>query len=177
MKRTKHEGVLATLTTHRRHLVGAITLAMVAAAFTLGSGPAGADTIPAITFEASQNYVIGDINGQPVPPGPLPNGVWSKTGAYDAAAASVATFPDASGYGSDPGPCGSLTRSQAAVSAIRRSRQVSRMKPARPVGRRPPVALRCELPDRHDTGHPAVGGLHDDRGYPPAESAAHDGEP
>lgn len=58
-----------------------------------------ADTIGPITFETSQNYVIGDINGQPVPPGPLPNGVWSKTGAYDAAVASVASFTDAAGYG------------------------------------------------------------------------------
>ena len=98
MKRTKHQGVLATLTTHRRHLVGAITMAMVAAAFTLGSGPAGADTIPTITFEASQNYVVGDINGQPVL-GPTPNGHWSKTGTYDAAVDLVAHFPAASGYG------------------------------------------------------------------------------
>lgn len=98
MKRTKHKGVLATFTAHRRHLVGAITLAMVAGAFTLGSGPAGADTIPTITFEGSQNYVVGDINGQPAL-GPTPNGRWSKTGAYDAAVALVADYPDASGYG------------------------------------------------------------------------------
>jgi hypothetical protein len=99
MKRTKHEGVLAALTNHRRHLVGAITLARVAGGFTLGPGPAMADTIGPITFETSQNYVIGDINGQPIPPGPLPNEVWSKTGAYDAAVASVASFTDAAGYG------------------------------------------------------------------------------
>ena len=98
MKRTKHEGVLATLTSHRRHLVGAITLAMVAGAFTLGSGPAVADTIGPITFETSQGYVVGDINNQPTS-GSLPNGRCSNTGGYDAAVAVVSAFPDASGYG------------------------------------------------------------------------------
>jgi hypothetical protein len=46
MKRTKHEGVLATLTAHRRHLVAAITMALVATAFTLGAAPAATAAAP-----------------------------------------------------------------------------------------------------------------------------------
>src|SRR5207253_2309958 len=62
---------------------------------------AGADAIGPITFESSQGYVVGDINGQPALPGSgsLPNGRWSKTGPYDAQVALLSTFPDASGYG------------------------------------------------------------------------------
>ena len=62
---------------------------------------AGADTIGPITFESSQGYIVGDINGQPAFPGSgsLPNGRWSKIGPYDVQVALVSTFPDAAGYG------------------------------------------------------------------------------
>jgi hypothetical protein len=59
---------------------------------------AGADTIGPITFESSQGYVLGDINGQPAT-SPQPNGRWSKTGPYDVAVAPVSAFQAASGYG------------------------------------------------------------------------------
>jgi hypothetical protein len=53
------------------------------------TGVAGADTVGPSTFEPP-TYSIGSINGQ--------NG-WQMTGPYDVAVASVADFPDASGYG------------------------------------------------------------------------------
>jgi hypothetical protein len=62
---------------------------------------AGADTVGPISFESSQGYALGDINGQPAT-SPQPNGRWSKTGPYDAAVADVLAFPDASGYGYGP---------------------------------------------------------------------------
>lgn len=62
---------------------------------------AGADTIGPITFESSQGYVVGDINGQPanLGSGSLPNGRWSKLGPYDVQVALVSAYPDAAGYG------------------------------------------------------------------------------
>ena len=51
---------------------------------------AGPNTVGPITFEPTQGYVVGNINGQQG---------WMKTGAYDVAVANVAAFPDASGYG------------------------------------------------------------------------------
>lgn len=51
---------------------------------------AKADTVGPITFEPSQGYVPGDINGQQS---------WMKLGPYDATVASLASFPAASGYG------------------------------------------------------------------------------
>ena len=54
------------------------------------AGAAGPNTVGPITFEPSQGYVIGTIDGQQG---------WMKTGAYDVAVANVATFPDAAGYG------------------------------------------------------------------------------
>src|SRR5205807_2578572 len=52
---------------------------------------AGADSIGPITFETSQGYIVGDINGQQG---------WRKLGpAYDVKVAAVSTFPAASGYG------------------------------------------------------------------------------
>ncbi len=54
------------------------------------AGAAGPNTVGPITFEPSQGYVIGNIDGQQG---------WMKTGAYDVAVANVAAFPDASGYG------------------------------------------------------------------------------
>jgi hypothetical protein len=50
---------------------------------------AGADSIGPTTFE-SPTFTPGDINGQ--------DG-WTKTGPYDAAVATVSSFPDALGYG------------------------------------------------------------------------------
>ena len=57
------------------------------ASFATAAGP---NTVGPITFEPSQGYVVGNINGQQS---------WMKTGAYDVAVANVAAFPDASGYG------------------------------------------------------------------------------
>ena len=60
---------------------------------------AGADAIGPITFESSQGYQVGDINGQPIM-GSLPNGKWEKTGPYDSQVVLVSTYaPQASGYG------------------------------------------------------------------------------
>ena len=59
----------------------------------VGSAVAGgpkADKVGRITFEPTQGYVVGDIHGQQG---------WMKTGAYDVAVASVASFPAASAYG------------------------------------------------------------------------------
>jgi len=61
--------------------VAALALAVV--------GLAGADTLGPITFEAP-TYTVGGINGQ--------NG-WVKTGTYDSAVATVASYPAAAGYG------------------------------------------------------------------------------
>jgi hypothetical protein len=59
---------------------------------------AGADTVGPITFESSQGYFVGDINGQPIP-STLPNGAWSKTGPYDVKVVLLSpTYPAASGY-------------------------------------------------------------------------------
>jgi len=67
-----------------------LRVALVAGAIVLGAAAlASADGVGPITFEAP-GYHTGNINGQ--------NG-WTKTGPYDAAAATVAAFPAASGYG------------------------------------------------------------------------------
>jgi hypothetical protein len=59
----------------------------------------GADSSGLITFESSQGYVIGDINGQPIAP-TLPNGKWSKTNPlYDVRVVAVSDYPAAAGYG------------------------------------------------------------------------------
>lgn len=90
MKRMKHPGrTLGNL--------GACSLLALAVAWTFAS-TAVAETIGPITFETSQGYVLGDINGQPTPGG-LPNNVWSKTGPYDAAVALIADYPNASDFG------------------------------------------------------------------------------
>src|SRR5260221_10028743 len=75
----------------RRRVIAAV--AVLVLAFTLALS-AGADTIGPITFETTQGYVLGDINGQP-----LPFGGWSKTGPYDVNVVSVSAYPAASGYG------------------------------------------------------------------------------
>src|ERR1700737_3853219 len=64
-----------------------VGLAAVSAAF---AAVAKADTVGPISFEPSQGYVLGDINGQQG---------WMKTGPYDVQVASIATFPAAAGYG------------------------------------------------------------------------------
>jgi hypothetical protein len=75
-----------------------IALAAATASFVLLAAVAGADTVGPITFETSQGYHVGDINGQPTP-GSLPIGGWSKTGPYDVAVVTTSTYPDAAGYG------------------------------------------------------------------------------
>jgi hypothetical protein len=69
-------------------LLASLILGLVALGTTFAS-VAAADTVGPITFEPP-TYTTGNINGQ--------NG-WMKTGPYDVAVASVATFPAASGYG------------------------------------------------------------------------------
>jgi hypothetical protein len=99
MKGMKHLGAFSALRTGRRRLAAVTTMAMIAAVFTFVSAPvASADTIGPITFETSQDYVVGDINGQPFL-GSLPNGKWSKTGPYDVEVVPVASFAAAAGYG------------------------------------------------------------------------------
>jgi hypothetical protein len=73
-------------------------LAVLAAALAVVSG-AGADAIGPMTFESSQGYHVGDINGQPGN-GTLPNGDWSKTNPlYDVNVVPVSAYSAASGYG------------------------------------------------------------------------------
>jgi hypothetical protein len=99
MESTKRLSAVSALRTGRRRLAAVTTMAVIAAVFTFVSAPAAsADTIGPITFETSQFYVVGDINGQPVG-GSLPHGNWSKTGPYDVEVVPVATFADAAGYG------------------------------------------------------------------------------
>jgi hypothetical protein len=64
-----------------------VALAAVGSAF---AGGPKADKLGPITFEPAQGYAPGNINGQQG---------WMKSGAYDVAVASVATFPAASAYG------------------------------------------------------------------------------
>jgi hypothetical protein len=64
-----------------------VGLAVVASAF---AAMAKADIVGPITFEPSQGYHPGDINGQQG---------WQKIGPYDVQVSSIAAFPAASGYG------------------------------------------------------------------------------
>jgi hypothetical protein len=82
----------------RRLRVSACAFGAMALAAALITPTAGADTVGPITFETSQGYVVGDINGQPIT-GAGPNGRWSKFGPYDVAVEPVSLYPDASGYG------------------------------------------------------------------------------
>jgi hypothetical protein len=77
--------------------VGALLLVCGAVLFLASA--AGADSIGPITFESSQGYVVGDINQQPLMSDSLPNGVWSKTGPYDAKIVLTSSYPAAAGYG------------------------------------------------------------------------------
>jgi hypothetical protein len=72
-------------------------LILVGSAVLLFPMAAAADSLGLITFESSQGYTVGPINGQPMA-NTLPNGKWSN-GTYDVQVATVSTFPDASGYG------------------------------------------------------------------------------
>ncbi|MGZ4257535.1 MAG: hypothetical protein ACXVRE_07215 [Gaiellaceae bacterium] len=72
----------------RTFLLASLILGL--AAFTAAfAATAGADSTGKITFEPSQGYVVGDINGQMG---------WSKTGPYDVAVATVSAFPAATKY-------------------------------------------------------------------------------
>jgi hypothetical protein len=74
--------------------LGASLLLALTLALALTSA-AGADTIGPITFEQSQGYFPGNINGQP-----LLFGGWSKLGPqYDVEVVTTSTYPAASGYG------------------------------------------------------------------------------
>jgi hypothetical protein len=58
-----------------------------------------ADEIGLITFESSQGYIVGDINGQPTD-NTLPNGKWQKLGLqYDVKVDLVSLHAAAAGYG------------------------------------------------------------------------------
>src|SRR5438477_2600586 len=59
---------------------------------------ATADSIGPITFEQSQGYIPGTINGQPTL-STLPNGKWTKLGPYDVNVVPVSLYAAASGYG------------------------------------------------------------------------------
>jgi hypothetical protein len=80
--------------------LGASSLLTLALTLALTSA-AGADTLDPITFESSQGYVLGDINGQPglSGSGSLPNGRWSKLGPYDVNVVLVSGYSAAVGYG------------------------------------------------------------------------------
>jgi len=74
-------------------------LVAVAASLVVLVAAAGADTVGPITFETSQGYMVGDINGQPLNDNYLPNGKWSKTNPLiDAKVVTVSAYPDAAGY-------------------------------------------------------------------------------
>ncbi len=60
---------------------------------------ASGDSLGLITFESSQGYIVGNINGQPLTNNSLPNGKWEKTGPYDVQVVMTSSFPAAAGYG------------------------------------------------------------------------------
>jgi hypothetical protein len=74
----------------RTFLLASLILGLVAFGAAFASA-AKADSIGPITFEPSQGYVVGDINGQQS---------WQKLNpAFDVKVAPVSSYPDASGYG------------------------------------------------------------------------------
>lgn len=101
-------GILKRILLLTSLIVGLVAVSSTFAAVTR------ADLVGPITFEPSQGYVPGDINGQKG---------WTKLGPYDVQVASLATFPAASGYGFGSQACDCRTRSQAEASATRRSRR------------------------------------------------------
>jgi len=75
--------------------IATVAVLILASALALA---ARADTIGPITFESSQGYFVGDINGQPIP-STLPNGAWKKLGpAYDVKVVPITAYPAAAGY-------------------------------------------------------------------------------
>jgi hypothetical protein len=89
---------------------------------------ASADTVGKITFEPSQGYVIGDINGQQG---------WMKTNpAFDVKVVNVSAYPAAANS-----HFGTQAPSRPGALATRRSRLVSRARPARA----PPKSASCRL--------------------------------
>jgi hypothetical protein len=70
-------------------LLIAVVAMLAIAALAGAASSARADSAGPITFESTDGYAVGNINGQ--------NG-WSDTG-FDANVAAVSGFPDASGYG------------------------------------------------------------------------------
>ena len=81
--------LLAGGTLKRILLVTGLIVALAAVGSAFAGGPT-ADKVGPITFEPTQGYVLGTINGQQG---------WMKSGAYDVAVAGVSSFPAASGYG------------------------------------------------------------------------------
>ncbi len=66
-------------------------VAMLAIAALAGSASsARAESVGPITFESTDGYAVGNINGQ---------NLWSNTGGFDANVAALSSFPAASGYG------------------------------------------------------------------------------
>ena len=75
--------------------IATVAVLILASALALA---ARADTIGPITFESSQGYFVGDINGKPIP-STLPNGAWKKLGpAYDVKVVPITAYPAAAGY-------------------------------------------------------------------------------
>jgi hypothetical protein len=91
MHKTKrsHDGGGSTRSLKRVFFLMSLIVGLAAVSATAAS-VAKADSVGPITFEPSQGYVPGDINGQQG---------WMKLGPYDAMVASLAAFPAASGYG------------------------------------------------------------------------------
>jgi len=82
--RTLTGGTLKRILLLTSLIVGLVAVSATSAAV------ARADTVGPITFEPSQGYALGNIDGQQG---------WLKSGPYDAMVASLAAFPAASGYG------------------------------------------------------------------------------
>jgi hypothetical protein len=74
----------------RLFLLASLILGLVAFGTAFAS-TASADSIGPITFEPSQGYILGDINGQ--------QGWMKLNPAYDVKVALVSSYPDASTYG------------------------------------------------------------------------------
>jgi hypothetical protein len=73
-------------------------LILVVSAVLLFPMAAAADSLGLITFEQSQGYSPGPIDGQPMTNN-LPNGKWSESGPYDANVVLVTSYAAAAAYG------------------------------------------------------------------------------
>jgi hypothetical protein len=84
-----------------QHSLGKLrALILVVSAVLLFPSAAAADSLGLITFESSQGYIPGNINGQPPTNDNFPNGKWSKLGPYDVNVVLVSTYGTAAaGYG------------------------------------------------------------------------------